>query len=163
MEIAAAHGLLRGLLIVPVAEHDVRPLDEELAGLAVGHIVAVGIDDAPVDVFYDRADRADLGMAGRVHRHDRTRFRETVAFADIDAEFLHEILLDLERQRRAAADDEAQRMHVLLRRELRKEAADRRNYVEIVDALAADGADRFLRRELIEDDDSCAAVERINR
>ena len=160
MEPAAAQRILRRFRHIPVAEHDVVAAHDELAALAFRHFVSCGVDELPLDAGDGGTDGADDGLSDRIHRDDGRGFREAVAFAYIDAEFLDEILLDLERQRRAAADDEAEALHVLRRRELREEAANGRNHIEIVDFFLADDADRLFWREAVEDDDLCAAAER---
>lgn len=114
MEPAAAQRVLRRVGQVPVAEHDVVALDDELTGFALRDFIAVGVDELPGDARHDGAAGADFRLFGRVHRDDRRRLGKAVALADVDAELVHEILLDLERQRRAARDDEAQRGHVSL-------------------------------------------------
>ena len=114
------------------------------------------IDELPLYAGDGRPDRADFCPPNGVHRDDGGRLRQAVALAYVDAEFLDEVLLDLERERRAAADDEAQALHVVGRRELRQEAADGRDDVEVIHLLLADDGDRFLWREAVEDDDLCA-------
>ena len=124
MEPAAAQRVLRRVGQVPVAEHDVVALDDELAGLTFGDFLAVGVNELPGDARNDGATGADFRLLGRVHRDDWRGLGKAVALADVDAELVHEVLLNLQRQRRAARDDEAQGGHVFLARELRQQAAD---------------------------------------
>ena len=158
---AAAQRLFRSFLEVPVAEHDIGAPDDELARLAERHLAAVAADDAPVDIRHDGADGAGPRIVPWIHRDDRRCLGEPVALADRRLEFIAEILLDLLRQRRAARDDEAQRLHVLLAGELREQRAYRGHDAGIGDAFVTYRRDGLLRREGIEDDDARARVERI--
>ena len=161
MQPAAAHDIARDVRQVPVAEHDVAAFDDELARLAHGDRVTVRIDDLVFEVRETRADGARDRMTWFRQRDQWRSLGEAVALADVDAEFRLELLLNLHGQRCAARDDDAHGGHVLGLGELREQAADRGDDIEVVDFLLADDRDGLFRREGIEDDRLGAAVERV--
>ena len=65
--------LARRLLVLRVPEHDIRAAEPQLARLALGHVLALGRDEARLDRRQELADRARLGLGvGRDHG-DRRR------------------------------------------------------------------------------------------
>src|SRR5918997_5477275 len=72
VEPAVVHDLVRGVLAVPVALHDVVALYDDLADLALRDIVAVVVDDLHLDALDRGADGADLALlVGMVEGGDR--------------------------------------------------------------------------------------------
>ena len=60
-----AEGVGRGLRLAPVALDHVGPLDPQLADLADGHLVALGVDDLDRHHRDGRADAVRLGLVVR--------------------------------------------------------------------------------------------------
>jgi hypothetical protein len=96
----------RGLWLVPVAGHDDRPLDEHLARVTLGDLVAVGVDDGQVDHRHRGTDRVgafDGVLAGDDGRH-RAGLGQAIGVgrAGDVGEGLPDLPLELVGRRRAA-------------------------------------------------------------
>src|SRR4051794_14197665 len=100
VEPAVAHDLLRGVVAVPVALHEVVTADGDLAPLTLRDLLAVLVDDLHLHALVRRADRAGLALlVGVVERRDRRGLREPVALEDLAAEGLLEAAEDLDGER----------------------------------------------------------------
>ena len=160
MEPAVFQRLFRGFLLVPVAFHDGWPFDEQLTRHAARQFLAVGVGDDDLDAVEGRPDGAGTVVARCVHRDDGRGLGETVAFVYEQLEFLHVSRGDFLRQRRTADDGQAQALQILLGGLARQDGTDGRHDVHGRDLLLADGADRLLGHEAVDDDDGAAGAER---
>src|SRR5579872_7486103 len=105
VEPAVADRLGGGLGPLPVALHDVRPADDDLAHLALGLLAVLVVHDPHPDVPDGGADRAGLLLAaGVVERGDRRGLGQAVALQHRDPERLLEPAQHLHRQGRPAGD-----------------------------------------------------------
>src|SRR6266540_758766 len=103
-----------GLLVPPVALHDVVPADRDLADRTRRHVVAKGVDHPHLDAVDRGADRAGFALPlGVVEGGDRRGLREAVALQDDAAHPLLEATEDLHRQRGASGHAHAQRARIL--------------------------------------------------
>ena len=117
------------------------------------------VDNLPPDIRHNLAAGADNGPAGRVNGENGGGFGQAVTFADIDMEFLDKILLYLQGQNRAAADDQPQGFHILRRCQFGEQTADGRHDIHIGDLFLPNDGDGFLGRKGVQDNNACAAVQ----
>src|SRR5437762_5251234 len=109
------HG--RGVLgLVPVAAHDLRPADGDLAYRAGADVAqaALELDDAVLRPGDHRADRVEDRVIERVGMRDRRRLGEPIALDDRLPGPLAHATRRLRRERRGAAEEEADRAQVVL-------------------------------------------------
>ena len=145
---------------MPVALHDGRTLDEKLARHAAREFRSVGVGDDDLKSLHGHADGAGTIVARRVHRDDGRRLGEPVDLVDREAELLAVGGGNLLRQSRAADACQAQTLEIFCLCLAREDGADGRHGVHDGDLLFADGADRLLGHEAVDDDDRAAGCER---
>lgn len=81
--------LLGGFRVVPVALHDLRAGDVELAllvrsqSLVLGGLVEIQVDDLGLGAGYGRPAGAEVAVAQRRHHDPGGRLRESVALLDV--------------------------------------------------------------------------------
>ncbi len=92
---------------LPIALHDLRPADTNLARLADRKIVPVIVTDNHVGRRDRKSDSADLRASHRIEADDRRRFSKPVAFHQLGAGDLAPAYRDRALHRRAAADGKA--------------------------------------------------------
>ena len=99
-------------------------------------------------------------MTRRVHRDDGRGLGESIDLVDREAELFAVGRSDFLRQRRAADARQAKALEVFRICLTREDGADGRHGVHDSDLLVADGADRLLGHEAVDDDDRAAGCER---
>src|SRR5215207_9388113 len=98
---------------VPIAAHHHRPANQDLAYVALRHVVPLLIDQAHLDAVHRKADRAGLALDLRpIEGGDRTGLRQAVALQDLAVEAPLELLEHLDRHRGAARDAQLQARRV---------------------------------------------------
>ncbi|MNZ73127.1 hypothetical protein D3C78_915290 [compost metagenome] len=161
--------------LLPVAEHDVRPLHHDLAHGAARHLVVVGVDDAYLG--------AAGGLAGGVHLAallvlggvvlgtesggDRRQLGHAVALAEAcTGEGLAGAVEQHLGDGRGAVADDADARQIVLRRQLRIVVTPVQHHLDhgrrqqdLVDPFAGNGFEHALRGEGRQHDMSAAADE----
>src|SRR3954454_9448286 len=163
VEPAVAHDLLRGVVAVPVALHEVVAADGDLADLALAHLLAVLVDRLHLHALDRGADRAGLALAvGVVEGRDRRGLRQPVALEDLAAEGLLEAAQHLDRERRAARDaqPQARRVVVVALGVVEDRVVHRRDALEDRHAVAVDGLQRLAGVEPRDQVEAGAAPDR---
>src|SRR5215216_349210 len=132
--------LVRGVVPVPVALHDIVAADGDLAdGVRALDIVAVVVDELHLDALDRGADRTGLALAvGVVEGGDRRGLRQAVALEHLAAEGLLEAPHHLDRHRRAAraAEPQAGGVAALVLRHVEHRDIHRRDAEEDRDLVA---------------------------
>src|SRR3954454_14535718 len=162
VEPAVVQDLLRGVVAVPVALHQVVAADRDLADLALAHLVAVLVDDLHLDALDRRPDGARLALlVGVVEGRDRRGLRQAVALEDLAAERLLEAAQDLDGERRATRDAQPQARGVvaIALGVVEDRVVHRRHALEDRHAVAVDHLERLARVEARDQVEAGAALD----